>query len=193
MHGRWTSPCFFPPPDTPHESEGLRLTHLLDDPLYLLSREPNQSLADHHDSLRVGGRERCRATLVTAYERAGFSLTSPTQQTTWSWSTRWSPTAWGFCTLPGLALQIHRVSGVRDDAAGGDAAGLCGHLRRAGRPAGHLRRGGDPGSPGRRVGTNKMMTRRRHERRGLTGEPASTRSGVPDRLAVTLAVTVSFC
>src|SRR5919112_5286087 len=30
--------------DTPHEEEGFRLVHLLDDPLYLISREPDQSL-----------------------------------------------------------------------------------------------------------------------------------------------------
>src|SRR3990170_3543450 len=59
--------------DTHLEEEGVRLTHLLDDPLYLVSDQPHQRLEDHRDSAWVGGCERCRAATITACERAGFS------------------------------------------------------------------------------------------------------------------------
>ncbi len=41
--------------DTPLEEEGFRLTHLLDDPIYLVSYQPHQRLEDHRDSAWVGG------------------------------------------------------------------------------------------------------------------------------------------
>lgn len=59
--------------DTPDEEQGFRLTHLLDNPLYLISNEPDQRLEDHRDSAWVGGCERCRAAMITVCERAGFT------------------------------------------------------------------------------------------------------------------------
>src|SRR4051794_8336664 len=57
----------------PDENEGFRLTHLLDDPVYLISDRPGRRLEDHRDSAWVGGCDRCRAATITACERAGFS------------------------------------------------------------------------------------------------------------------------
>jgi DNA-binding transcriptional LysR family regulator len=99
-------------PDTPHEDEGFRLTHLLDDPLYLLSREPDQNLADHRDSLWVGGCERCRATLVAACERAGFSPRIGYSTDDMVVVQSLVAAGMGVGTLPGLALQAHRAPGV---------------------------------------------------------------------------------
>jgi len=99
-------------PDTPHEDEGFRLTHLLDDPLYLLSREPDQGLADHRDSLWVGGCERCRATLVTACERAGFTPRIAYSSDDMVVVQSLVAAGMGVGTLPGLALEAHRASGV---------------------------------------------------------------------------------
>ena len=45
--------------DTRLEEEGVRLTHLLDDPLYLVSDQPHQRLEDHRYSAWVGGCDRC--------------------------------------------------------------------------------------------------------------------------------------
>ncbi|MFD0660542.1 LysR substrate-binding domain-containing protein [Thermocatellispora tengchongensis] len=50
-----------------------RLTHLLDDPLYLVSLQPGQRLEDHRGSAWGGGCERCREALIAACGRAGFS------------------------------------------------------------------------------------------------------------------------
>lgn len=99
-------------PDTPREEEDFRLTHLLDDPLYLLSQEPDQTLADHRDSPWVGGCERCRATLVAACERAGFNprITYSTDDMVVVQSL--VAAGMGVGTLPGLALRSHRVPGV---------------------------------------------------------------------------------
>lgn len=99
-------------PDTPHEDEGFRLTHLLDDTLHLLSREPDQRLADHRDSLWVGGCERCRATLVAACERAGFSPRIAYSTDDMVVVQSLVAAGMGVGTLPGLALQAHRVPGV---------------------------------------------------------------------------------
>ncbi len=58
--------------DTPLEDEGFRLIHLLDDPLYLVTHQPDQRLEDHRDSAWVGGCERCQEALVSACAQAGF-------------------------------------------------------------------------------------------------------------------------
>jgi DNA-binding transcriptional LysR family regulator len=98
--------------DTPHEDEGFRLTHLLDDPLHLLSREPDQRLADQRDSLWVGGCERCRATLVAACERVGFSPRIAYSTDDMVVVQSLVAAGMGVGTLPGLALLAHRVPGV---------------------------------------------------------------------------------
>jgi DNA-binding transcriptional LysR family regulator len=99
-------------PDTPHEDEGFRLTHLVDDPLYLLSRDPDQRLADHRDSPWVGGCERCRATLVAACARAGFTPRIAYSTDDMVVVQSLVAAGMGVGTLPGLALQAHRVPGV---------------------------------------------------------------------------------
>src|SRR4051812_33146998 len=52
--------------DAPATEEGFRLTHLLDDPLYLITDTAGQRLEDHSDSAWVGGCERCRAATIAA-------------------------------------------------------------------------------------------------------------------------------
>jgi DNA-binding transcriptional LysR family regulator len=96
----------------PDEAEGFRLTHLLDDPLYLVSDQPDQRLEDHRDSAWVGGCERCRAATMTACERAGFAPriayfcddTVITQALV--------SAGMGVAIVNGLALRAHRASGV---------------------------------------------------------------------------------
>ena len=99
-------------PDTPHEDEGFRLTHLLDDPLHLISRAPDERLADHRDSLWVGGCERCRATLIAACERVGFSPRIAYSTDDMVVIQSLVAAGMGVATLPGLALQAHRIPGV---------------------------------------------------------------------------------
>jgi DNA-binding transcriptional LysR family regulator len=99
-------------PDTPTEEEGFRLTHLLDDPLYLLSKEPDQRLTDHRDSAWVGGCERCRAAMVTACEQAGFTPKIAYSSDDMVVIQSLVAAGMGVATLPGLALQAHRTPGI---------------------------------------------------------------------------------
>src|SRR5690349_20142962 len=59
--------------DTAPEDDGIRLTHLLDDPLYLLTTGGGTTLADHARSPWIAGCERCRSHLLEMCERAGFT------------------------------------------------------------------------------------------------------------------------
>jgi DNA-binding transcriptional LysR family regulator len=99
--------------DTPRsEEEGFRLTHLLDDPLYLISAQPDQRLEDHRDSAWVGGCERCRAATITACERAGFSprIAFTCDDTVIAQAVVGA--GMGVAIVNGLALHAHRAPGV---------------------------------------------------------------------------------
>jgi DNA-binding transcriptional LysR family regulator len=98
--------------DTPLEDEGFRLTHLLDDPLYLVSDQPHQRVEDHRDSAWVGGCDRCRAATTRACERAGFSprIAFSCDDTVVTQSL--VAAGMGVAIINGLALEAHRVSGV---------------------------------------------------------------------------------
>ena len=98
--------------DTPIEDEGFRLIHLLDDPLYLISNQPGQRLEHHRDSAWVGGCERCRATLITACERAGFAPRIAYSTDDMIVTQSLVASGMGVATLPGLALQAHGMAGV---------------------------------------------------------------------------------
>ncbi|WP_223168207.1 LysR family transcriptional regulator [Nonomuraea sp. SYSU D8015] len=106
---------------TPDEEEGFRLTHLLDDPLYLISREPGQRLADHRDSAWVGGCERCRSALVTACERAGFTPRIAYSSDDMVVVQSLVAAGMGVATLPGLALRAHRTPGIHATEIAGNS------------------------------------------------------------------------
>lgn len=99
-------------PDTPLEREGFRLVHLLDDPVYLLTRMPGQQLDDHRDSPWIGGCERCRATLVSLCESHGFTPRIAFSSDDMVVVQALVAAGMGVGTLPGLALQSHRVESI---------------------------------------------------------------------------------
>jgi DNA-binding transcriptional LysR family regulator len=107
--------------DTPDEEEGFRLTHLLDDPLYLISQEPDQRLEDHRASAWVGGCERCRAAMVTTCERAGFTPRIAYSSDDMVVIQSLVAAGMGVATLPGLALEAHRTPGIHATEIGGSA------------------------------------------------------------------------
>jgi DNA-binding transcriptional LysR family regulator len=98
--------------DTRLEEEGVRLTHLLDDPLYLVSDQPHQRLEDHRDSAWVGGCDRCRAATINACERVGFSprIAYACDDTVVTQSLVGA--GMGVAIINGLALRAHRAPGV---------------------------------------------------------------------------------
>lgn len=107
--------------DTPPEEEGFRLAYLLEDPLFLISQQPSQRLEDHRDSAWVGGCERCRAAMVTACERAGFSPRIAYSSDDMVVIQSLVAAGMGVATLPGLALKAHRAAGVHTTELAGNA------------------------------------------------------------------------
>jgi DNA-binding transcriptional LysR family regulator len=95
-----------------HEEDGFRLTHLLDDALYLISDRPHQRLENHRDSAWVGGCERCRAATTTACRRAGFSprIAFTCDDTVIAQAV--VAAGMGVAIVNGLALRAHRAPGV---------------------------------------------------------------------------------
>jgi DNA-binding transcriptional LysR family regulator len=94
--------------DTAPEDDDVRLTHLLDDPLYLLTTDGGTTLAAHRDRPWIAGCERCRSHLVEMCAAAGF--TPRLAHTTDDMVVMQSLVAagMGVTTIPGLALRAHR-------------------------------------------------------------------------------------
>jgi DNA-binding transcriptional LysR family regulator len=94
--------------DTAPEDESVRLTHLIDDPLYLLTTGGGTTLADHARTSWIAGCERCRRHLVEMCEGAGFAprLAYTTDDMVVMQSL--VAAGMGVTTIPGLALRSHR-------------------------------------------------------------------------------------
>jgi DNA-binding transcriptional LysR family regulator len=63
-HGEIDVALIFRYADAPVEDEGFRLLHIGDDPIYLISQRPDDSLANHRHSAWIGGCDRCQAELL---------------------------------------------------------------------------------------------------------------------------------
>jgi DNA-binding transcriptional LysR family regulator len=99
--------------ETTPEEDGVRLVHLLDDPLHLLSLDGAKTLTEHRDSPWIGGCERCRVHLLELCADAGFtpSLAANTDDSVVMQSM--VAAGLGVTTIPGLALAAHRNPEVR--------------------------------------------------------------------------------
>ena len=93
--------------ETRPDPEGVRLTHLRDDPTYLLTRDRRRKVAQHRDERWVAGCERCREHLVDVCAREGFE--PEISYTTDDMVTIQALVAagMGVATIPGLALRAH--------------------------------------------------------------------------------------
>ncbi|MFG1797242.1 LysR family transcriptional regulator [Nocardia sp. NPDC049149] len=98
--------------ETPGEEHGLRLLHLLDDPIYLVSRHPGQTLDDHRDSDWIAGCERCRHELIAMCAPAGFTPRITSVSDDMVVMQALVAADMGVTTLPGLALESHRLPGI---------------------------------------------------------------------------------
>lgn len=98
--------------DTGPEDDSIRLTHLLDDPLYLLTTDGGTALTDHAGTPWIAGCERCRTHLVEMCHSAGFSprLAYTTDDMVVMQSL--VAAGMGVTTIPGLALRAHRHPGI---------------------------------------------------------------------------------
>ena len=98
---------------TPPEADGVRLVHVRDDPMFLVSRQPDDRLARHRDSTWVGGCERCSAELVDLCQAsAGFTPRIGYHSDDMVVMQSLVAAGMGVTTLPGLALRAHRTPGI---------------------------------------------------------------------------------
>jgi len=94
--------------DTAPEDDSVRLVHLLDDPLFLLTTDGGTTLTAHKETPWIAGCERCRRHLMEMCENAGFSprLAYTTDDMVVMQSL--VAAGMGVTTTPGLALRAHR-------------------------------------------------------------------------------------
>jgi len=107
-HGEIDVALVFRYADAPVEDEGFRLVHIGDDPIYLISRRPEDSLANHRHSAWIGGCERCQDELTTVCRREGFTPRIASHSDDMVVVQALVAAGIGVTTLPGLALQAHR-------------------------------------------------------------------------------------
>ena len=98
--------------ETEAELPGVRLHHLLDDPMYLLSNRRTRGLASLREATWIAGCERCRGHLLALCDAAGFEPRIGYESD--DMVLMQSLVVAGLCvaTLPGLALRAHRADGV---------------------------------------------------------------------------------
>jgi DNA-binding transcriptional LysR family regulator len=96
--------------------DDIRAIHLFDDPMYLLSLEPGQTLADHRDSAWIAGCEHCRREFVEACGQAGFSPHIACTSDDPIVEQALVAAGMGVTTMPGLALRAHRTAGIQATA-----------------------------------------------------------------------------
>ena len=98
--------------DTEPEPQGVRLHHLLDDPLYLLSTRPGQTLSAMHDATWIAGCERCRVHLLSMCADHGFEPRIGYTTEDMVVMQALVAAGLGVTTSPGLALRAHCAEGV---------------------------------------------------------------------------------
>jgi len=92
--------------------DDIRAAHLFDDPMYLLSLEPGQTLRDHRDSAWIAGCEHCRREFVDACGNAGFAPQIAYTSDDIIVEQALVAAGMGVTTMPGLALRTHRAPGI---------------------------------------------------------------------------------
>ena len=98
--------------ETEAEPAGVRLHHLLDDPLYLLSLRGGRKLAALHDATWIAGCERCRSHLLSLCAEAGFEPRIGYSSDDMVVMQALVAAGLGVTTLPGMALRAHRAEGI---------------------------------------------------------------------------------
>jgi DNA-binding transcriptional LysR family regulator len=107
-HGEIDVALVFRYADAPAEEDGFRLVHIGDDAIYLISRRPDDSLANHRHSAWIGGCDRCQAELFAVCRHEGFTPRIGSLSDDMVVVQSLVAAGTGVATLPGLALQAHR-------------------------------------------------------------------------------------
>jgi DNA-binding transcriptional LysR family regulator len=98
--------------ETEAEPPGVRLHHLLDDPVYLLSTRKGRKLAALRDETFIAGCDRCRSHLLALCADAGFEPRIGFASDDMVVMQELVAAGLGVATLPGLALRAHRAEGI---------------------------------------------------------------------------------
>jgi DNA-binding transcriptional LysR family regulator len=98
--------------ETEPEPDNVRLHHLLDDPVYLLSTRKGRKLAALRDATWIAGCERCRSHLLSLCADAGFEPRIGYSSDDMVVMQALVAAGLGVTTIPGLALRAHREKGI---------------------------------------------------------------------------------
>jgi len=111
--------------DEPDADDGLRRVPVLSEPIHLVARKGSRgrTLGDHAGARWIAGCDRCRAHLLRACERAGFTPDIHIATDDYVAVQAFVVAGLGVATLPALALAAGRNPGVRSTV-------LAGHERR---------------------------------------------------------------
>jgi DNA-binding transcriptional LysR family regulator len=107
-HGDIDVALVFRHADAPLDEEGIRLVHIGDDAIYLLSQRPDDSVANHRHSPWIGGCDRCQSELTTVCRHEGFTPRIASHSDDIVVVQALVAAGIGVSTQPGLALQAHR-------------------------------------------------------------------------------------
>jgi DNA-binding transcriptional LysR family regulator len=94
--------------ETEPEPDGVRLHHLVDDPVYLLSTRRERDLATLRDATWIAGCERCRSHLLALCAGEGFEPRIGYTSDDMVVLQTLVAAGLGVTTIPGLALRAHR-------------------------------------------------------------------------------------
>ncbi len=111
-HGEIDIALVFQHADAPVEDEGFRPVHIADDPIYLISRRPGDTVANHRRSAWIGGCLRCQSELVGVCRQEGFTPRIASLSDDMVVVQALVAASAGVATLPGLALRAHRQPDV---------------------------------------------------------------------------------
>jgi DNA-binding transcriptional LysR family regulator len=98
--------------ETEPEPDDVRLHHLLDDPLYVLSTRQGDTLASLRDATWIAGCHRCRTHLLSMCTDVGFEPSIGYTSDDMVVMQALVAAGLGVTTLPGLALRAHRTDGI---------------------------------------------------------------------------------
>ncbi len=93
---------------TSPDPEGVRLTHIRDDPTYLLTTDGQNEVAQHRDARWVAGCARCRSHLIDLCARDNFTPNICYTTDDMVGIQALVAAGMGVATIPGLALESHR-------------------------------------------------------------------------------------
>jgi molybdate transport repressor ModE-like protein len=98
--------------ETEPEPDGVRLHHLLDDPVYVLSTRRVRTLSTLRDDTWIAGCERCRSHLLALCADEGFEPRIGYASDDMVVMQTLVAAGLGATIMPGLALRAHRAKGI---------------------------------------------------------------------------------